>query len=206
MQYLQTVKENATKNLIVAAQNVHAADHGAYTGEISIPMLKEIGIDWVILGHSERRTYDNETSEKCNAKIKALLANDMIPVYCCGESLETFEAGKTASFVEEQIRKGFEGLTPEQAAKVVVAYEPIWAMGTGKNATKEIAEETIASIRAVLRDMFGKVAEEIRILYGGSVKPNNIAEYMSEPDIDGALVGGASLELASYQALIENLR
>ena len=203
---LQTVKENASKNLIVAAQNVHAADHGAYTGEISIPMLKEIGIDWVILGHSERRTYDNETSEKCNAKIKALLANDMIPVYCCGESLETFEAGKTASFVEEQIRKGFEGLTPEQAAKVVVAYEPIWAIGTGKNATKEIAEETIASIRAVLRDMFGKVAEEIRILYGGSVKPNNIAEYMSEPDIDGALVGGASLELASYQALIENLR
>ena len=203
---LQTVVENASKNLIIAAQNVHAADHGAYTGEISIPMLKEIGIGWVILGHSERRTYDNETSEKCNAKIKALLANNMIPVYCCGESLETFEAGKTNEFVEEQIRKGFADLTAEEAGRVVVAYEPIWAIGTGKNATKEIAEDTIRAIRAVLRDMFGKVAEDIRILYGGSVKPNNIAEYMSEPDIDGALVGGASLALDSYKALIDNLK
>jgi len=129
----------------------------------------------------------------------------MTPVYCCGETLETFEAGETKSFVKKQIEEGFAGLTAEEAKKVVVAYEPIWAIGTGKNATKEIAEDTIASIRSVLKALFGEAAEEIRILYGGSVKPNNIAEYMSEKDIDGALVGGASLALDSYRGLIENL-
>ena len=203
---LQTVVENADKKLIIAAQNVNEHDHGAYTGEISIPMLKEIGVNWVILGHSERRTYNGETSLACNAKIKALLAADMTPVYCCGETLETFEAGKTKSWVSTQIEEGFAGLSKEDAEKVVVAYEPIWAIGTGKNATKEIAEDTIASIRSVLKNMFGEEsAEKIRILYGGSVKPNNIAEYMSEKDIDGALVGGASLALDSYKGLIENL-
>jgi triosephosphate isomerase len=202
---LQTVVENADAKLIVAAQNVSQYDHGAYTGEISIPMLKEIGVKWVILGHSERRTYDAETSEKCNAKIKALLANEMTPVYCCGETLETFEAGETKPFVSEQIRTGLAGLSAQEAAKVVIAYEPIWAIGTGKNATKEIAEDTISAIRGVLADMFGATAEDMRILYGGSVKPNNIAEYMSEPDIDGALVGGASLALDSYKGLIDGL-
>jgi len=195
----------APESLIVAAQNVNEHPSGAYTGEISIPMLQEIGVKWCILGHSERREYNGETSEACNLKIKALLAADMIPVYCCGESLETFEAGKTKAFVEEQIRTGLKDLTPEQAAKVVIAYEPIWAIGTGKSATKEIAEDTIGFIRGVLRSLFGGAAEEIRILYGGSVKPNNIAEYMSEPDIDGALVGGASLTLESYRGLIEGL-
>lgn len=202
---LQTVVENAPKDLIIAAQNCNEHDHGAFTGEISIPMLKEIGINWVILGHSERRTYNGETSLACNAKIKALLASSMTPVYCCGETLETFEAGETKSFVKKQIEEGFAGLTAEEAKKVIVAYEPIWAIGTGKNATKEIAEDTIASIRGVLKSLFGEAAEEIRILYGGSVKPNNIAEYMSEKDIDGALVGGASLALDSYRGLIENL-
>lgn len=203
---LQTVVENADKKLIIAAQNVNEHDHGAFTGEISIPMLKEIGVNWVILGHSERRTYNGETSVACNAKIKALLSANMIPVYCCGESLETFEAGETKSWVAKQIEEGFAGLSKEDAEKVVVAYEPIWAIGTGKNATKEIAEDTIASIRSVLKKMFGEESgEKIRILYGGSVKPNNIAEYMSEKDIDGALVGGASLELDSYKGLIENL-
>ena len=202
---LQTVVEHAPKGLIISAQNVSQYDHGAYTGEISIPMLKEIGVSWVILGHSERRTYDGETSEKCNAKIKALLDNGMTPVYCCGESLETFEKGETKKWVAEQIRVGLEGLTPEQAGKVVIAYEPIWAIGTGKNATKEIAEDTNGFIRRTLREMFGFVADDIRILYGGSVKPNNIAEYMEEPDIDGALVGGASLALDSYQGLIAGL-
>ncbi len=203
---LQTVVENAPKDLIIAAQNVNEHDHGAYTGEISIPMLKEIGISWVILGHSERRTYNGETSLACNAKIKALLANSMTPVYCCGETLETFEQGQTKAFVAKQIEEGFAGLSKEEAEKVVVAYEPIWAIGTGKNATKEIAEDTIASIRSVLKGLFGEqTAEKIRILYGGSVKPNNIAEYMSEKDIDGALVGGASLALDSYRGLIENL-
>lgn len=202
---LETVKANADPKLIVSAQNCSEHDHGAYTGEISIPTLKEIGVSWVILGHSERREYNGETSVACNAKIKALLHADMVPVYCCGESLETFEKGETKAFVEEQIRVGLADLTKEEAARVVIAYEPIWAIGTGKSATKEIAEETIAYIRAILRDLFGEVADQVRILYGGSVKPNNIAEYMSEPDIDGALVGGASLALDSYQGLIEGL-
>ncbi|MBE6126411.1 MAG: triose-phosphate isomerase [Erysipelotrichaceae bacterium] len=199
------VIKHAPAELIVAAQNVNEHPSGAYTGEISIPMLQEIGVKWCILGHSERREYNGETSEACNLKIKALLAAGMTPVYCCGESLATFEEGKTKAFVEEQIRTGLKDLTPEEARKVVIAYEPIWAIGTGKSATKEIAEDTIGSIRAVLRSLFGGAAEDIRILYGGSVKPNNIAEYMSEPDIDGALVGGASLTLESYKGLIEGL-
>jgi triosephosphate isomerase len=202
---LQTVKENADPRLIVSAQNCNEHDHGAYTGEISIPMLQELGIDWVILGHSERREYNGETSEKCNEKIKALLAAKMHPVYCCGESEATFEKGETKKWVAEQIRVGLDGLTPEEAKEVVIAYEPIWAIGTGKSATKEIAEDTIGFIRRTLREMFGPVAADIRILYGGSVKPNNIAEYMSEEDIDGALVGGASLALDSYKGLIEGL-
>ena len=202
---LQTVKENADAKLIVAAQNCNEHDHGAFTGEISIPMLQELHIDWVILGHSERREYNGETSLACNAKLKALLAANMVPVYCCGESAETFDKGETKAFVGEQIRTGLAGLTAEEAGRVVIAYEPIWAIGTGKSATKEIAEDTTAFIRDVLREMFGEVAESIRILYGGSVKPNNIAEYMSEPDIDGALVGGASLALDSYQGLIDGL-
>ena len=199
------VIKHAPKELIVAAQNCNEHPSGAYTGEISIPMLQEIGVQWCILGHSERREYNGETSEACNLKIKALLAANMVPVYCCGESLATFEEGKTKAFVEEQIKTGLAGLTPEEAKKVVIAYEPIWAIGTGKSATKEIAEDTIGYIRGVLRGLFGEAAEEIRILYGGSVKPGNIAEYMSEPDIDGALVGGASLTLESYRGLIEGL-
>ncbi len=202
---LDAVKSNIDSKCIVAAQNVNEHDHGAYTGEISIPMLKEIGIDWVILGHSERRAYNGETSEACNLKIKALLANAMTPVYCCGESLETFEKGETNSFVSEQIKKGLADLSAEEAKKVVIAYEPIWAIGTGKSASKEIAEETILSIRNLLKEMFGDAANDIRILYGGSVKPENVASYMSEPDIDGALVGGASLDPKSYRGLIEGM-
>lgn len=202
---LDVVKANADPRLIVSAQNVNEHDHGAYTGEISIPMLQAIGVSWVILGHSERREYNAETSAACNAKIKALLAANMVPVYCCGESLTTFEEGNTKSFVEEQIRTGLASLTADEAKNIVIAYEPIWAIGTGKSATKEIAEDTIAYVRGILRDMFGDVAESMRILYGGSVKPNNIAEYMSMPDIDGALVGGASLALDSYKGLIEGL-
>ena len=203
---LATVKENINPKCIVAAQNCNEHEKGAYTGEISIPMLKEIGIDWVILGHSERREYNGETSSKCNEKIKALLAAGMTPVYCCGESEATYEAGKTKDFVRKQIEEGFAGLSQEEAAKVVVAYEPIWAIGTGKSASKEIAEDTIGYIRLVLEGLFGgAIAEGIRILYGGSVKPENVAAYMSMPDIDGALVGGASLEPASYRGLIEGM-
>lgn len=202
---LATVKKYAAKKMIVAAQNVHFEDHGAFTGEVSIPMLKEFKIDWVILGHSERRTYDNETSEKCNQKMKALLANDMIPVYCCGETLAQFEAGETKAVVADQIKKGFEGISEEDAKKCVVAYEPIWSIGTGKNASTEIAQDVCKYIRKVLKSVVGKAASKIRILYGGSVKPENVKAYLSCPDVDGALVGGASLKIDSYESLLNNI-
>ena len=201
---LAAVKE-INPNMIVAAQNCHFKENGAYTGEISIPMLKELGIDWVIIGHSERRTYDNETSEKCNLKIKELLKNNMIPVYCVGETLEQFENGKTDEVVVGQIREGLKDLTPEEVKKVVIAYEPVWSIGTGKNASKEIAENVCALIRSIIHSDFGEVSEEVRILYGGSVKPVNVKEYMSMKDIDGALVGGASLKVDSYKELVENM-
>jgi triosephosphate isomerase len=202
---LDAVKKNISPKCIVAAQNCNENDHGAFTGEVSIPMLKALGIDWCIIGHSERRAYNGETSEACNRKIKALLASGMTPVYCCGESLETNEKGETKKFVAEQIRVGLKDLTPEQASKVIIAYEPIWAIGTGKSASKETAEDTIGFIRRTLRDTFGHVAVDMRILYGGSVKPANVAEYMSAEDIDGALVGGASLDPVSFQGLIEGM-
>ena len=202
---LATVRKFAAKKMIVAAQNVHFEDHGAFTGEVSIPMLKEFKIDWVILGHSERRTYDGETSEKCNKKLKALLANDMVPVYCCGETLEQFDAGETKAVVADQIKKGFEGISEEDAKKVVVAYEPIWSIGTGKNASTEIAQDVCKYIRKVLKGVVGKAASKIRILYGGSVKPENVKAYLSCPDVDGALVGGASLKIDSYEGLLNNI-
>ena len=202
---LATVRKFAAKKMIVAAQNVHFEDHGAFTGEVSIPMLKEFKIDWVILGHSERRTYDGETSEKCNKKMKALLANDMVPVYCCGETLEQFDSGETKAVVADQIKKGFEGISEEDAKKVVVAYEPIWSIGTGKNASTEIAQDVCKYIRKVLKGVVGKAASKIRILYGGSVKPENVKAYLSCPDVDGALVGGASLKIDSYEGLLNNI-
>ena len=191
--------------MIGAAQNCHYKESGAYTGEVSIPMLKEMKINWVILGHSERRAYDNETSEKCNLKIKALLANGMTPLYCVGETLDEFEAGRTKEVVGEQVRKGLEGLSEEDGKKLVIAYEPVWSIGTGKNASTEIAQDVCGYIRELLRELFGKVAEEIRVLYGGSVKPENIKAYLSCPDIDGGLVGGASLKKESYEGLLTNI-
>mgnify|MGYP001775319238 FL=1 len=203
---LVPVKKILKKSLIVGAENCHYLEKGAYTGEISIPMLKDIGIDWCIIGHSERRTYDNETSEKCNKKILALLANGITPVYCCGESLETFEANKTKEFVEEQIVTGFKDVSYDDAAKVVIAYEPIWAIGTGKNASKEIAEDICCFIRNVIAKLYDrKVANKVRILYGGSVKPATVKEYLTQKDIDGALVGGASLDVNSYKELLTSL-
>ena len=202
---LATVKENASKDMIVSAQNVHFNDHGAFTGEISIPMLKEFGINWSLIGHSERRTYDNETNEKCNAKIKALIANEMIACYCVGETLNQFEAGQTKEVVGEQVRVGLKDLTAEQVKDLVVAYEPVWSIGTGKNASTEIAQDICKFIRDELRNLFGDVADDIRILYGGSVKPENIKAYLSCPDVDGALVGGASLKIDSYELLLNNI-
>ena len=203
---LAPVKKILKNSLIVGAENCHELDHGAYTGEVSIPMLLDLGITWCIIGHSERRTYYNETSEACNKKILALLKNNMVPVYCCGESLETYEEGKTKEFVKEQIIKGFKDVSKEDAAKVVIAYEPIWSIGTGKNASKEIAEDVCKFIRKIIKDLYDtKTGNKVRILYGGSVKPNNIKEYLYCDNIDGALVGGASLDVNSYKELLTNL-
>lgn len=202
---LKTVKDFANKDMIVAAQNVHYMDHGAYTGEVSIPMLLELDINWVIIGHSERRTYDNETNEKCNLKIKELVKNNMVPVYCVGETLVQFEEGKTKEVVSNQVKEGLKGLTKEEVKNLVVAYEPVWSIGTGKNASKEIAEDICGFIRSILKEMFDEVSEDIRVLYGGSVKPENVRSYLSMPNVDGALVGGASLKVDSFQALLDNI-
>ena len=201
---LDVVKNNVS-GMIVAAQNCHFEDSGAYTGEVSIPMLKDLGISWCLIGHSERRTYDNETNEKCNKKIVKLVRNDMVPVYCCGETLSQFEAGETKNVVESQIREGLANLCEKCISKVVVAYEPVWSIGTGKNASKEIAEDICKFIRDILRDMYGNAADEVLILYGGSVKPDNIQAYLSQENVDGALVGGASLKVESYEAMLHNL-
>lgn len=201
---LSAVKE-ANPDLLVAAQNVSQFPKGAYTGEISIPMLQELGIDWVLIGHSERRSYYGETNEACNAKIHALIENNITPLYCVGETLSEFDAGLTKEVVKRQIEVGLAGLTASDVNNLVVAYEPVWSIGTGKNASKEIAEDVCHYIRGLLFDLFGDVANKIRILYGGSVKPNNIKEYLSAEDIDGALVGGASLDVASYEELVRNI-
>ncbi len=191
-------------DLIVAAQNCHFEDHGAFTGEISIPMLLDLGVKWVIIGHSERRTYFAETNETCNKKIKALFANDMTPIYCVGETLEQFESGKTKDIIKEQIRVGLDGLDKDKVANMVIAYEPVWSIGTGKNASKEIAEDICGYIRQLVKDVYGDASETVRILYGGGVKPENVHDYLSEKDVDGALVGGASLKADSFRKLIEN--
>ena len=199
---LNTVLEN-TEGMIVAAQNCHFEDSGAYTGEVSIPMLKDLGVTWCIIGHSERRTYDNETNEKCNKKIVKLIHNDMVPVYCCGETLAQFENGETKKVVEEQIRVGLANLCEKCISKVVVAYEPVWSIGTGKNASKEIAQDICGYIRSVVKELYSaEVADKVIIQYGGSVKPENSYDYLTCPDIDGVLVGGASLKPESFEALV----
>lgn len=201
---LAVVKENA-KDMIVAAQNCHYETNGAFTGEVSIPMLKELGIDHVILGHSERRTYDNETSLKCNKKIHALLENDMVPVYCVGETLEEFEKGLTKSVVSEQIKVGLADLCPKCARKIIIAYEPVWSIGTGKNASTEIAEDVCKFIRNLVKEMYPGADEDVLILYGGSVKPENVKGYLNQDNVDGALVGGASLKIDSFTNMVKNL-
>ncbi len=202
---LDEVVRTAPKGMLVAAQNCHYEPHGAFTGEISIEMLQELGVNWCIIGHSERRTYFNETDEACNLKIKALIAHHMVPLYCVGETLEQFEAGITKEVVRRQVVDGLKDLTAEDVKTLVIAYEPVWSIGTGKNASTEIAQDVCSYIRGILRELFGAVAEDIRVLYGGSVKPENIRDYLTLPDVDGALVGGASLKIDSYQALLDNI-
>ena len=189
-------------NIKLGAQNMHWEESGAFTGEISPVMVKEL-CQYIIIGHSERRQYFGETDEWVNKKTKAAFAHGIIPIICIGETLEEREAGQTERVCERQALAALDGLTEEQLAVAVIAYEPIWAIGTGRNATSQDANETVGYIRKVVRDEFGPVAEQMRILYGGSVKPANITEYMGQPEIDGALVGGASLDAASFTAIVK---
>lgn len=190
-------------NVKIGAQNMHFEESGAFTGEVAPGMLEAMGVEYVILGHSERRQYFNETDEALNKKVKAAFAHNLIPVLCCGETLEQREAGVTDDFIAMQIKTDLAGLDKELAEKVIIAYEPIWAIGTGKTATKEQANETIAAIRKVVAGMFGQeVADKIRIQYGGSVKPSTIKDQMAMSDIDGALVGGASLVADDFSKIV----
>ncbi|MAE95162.1 MAG: triose-phosphate isomerase [Deltaproteobacteria bacterium] len=191
----------AGSNVALAAQNVNPEAKGAFTGEISPDMLVDVGCGYGIVGHSERRTLYGETDEFVAAKAAALFARDIVPIVCVGESLEQREAGQTLSFVGGQIAGSLARIPSERAAEVVVAYEPIWAIGTGKTATPEMAQEVHAAIRGRLGELFGADGEAIRIQYGGSVKPENVVELMAQADIDGALVGGASLEPESFAAI-----
>ena len=179
----------------VGAENMHFEDNGAFTGEVSAPMLKEMGVGYVVLGHSERRQYFGETDEMVNKKVKKALEAGIVPIMCCGETLEQREAGITIEWVRIQIKCGLASISAEDVQKVVVAYEPIWAIGTGKTATSEQAQEVCHAIREVLTELYGKaVADEVRIQYGGSVNAKNAAELFAMEDIDGGLVGGASLK------------
>lgn len=190
----------------IAGQNCHWESSGAYTGEISVEMLKDAGCDYVIIGHSERRQYFSETDEMINKKAKAILAGGLLPIICCGETLEQRESGVTDQHIASQIRAALAGLSNEEVAKSVIAYEPIWAIGTGKTATNEIAEDVCGYIRGVVAELYGQdVAEKVRIQYGGSVKPATLKALLEQPNIDGALVGGASLQVESYVAMIEAL-
>lgn len=188
----------------VGAQNVHFADEGAYTGEISTKMLEEIGVDYCIIGHSERRQYFAETDETVNLKLKKLLEGPIIPIMCCGESLEQRDSGVLFDLVKGQLEGGHAGIDASDMKKIVIAYEPIWAIGTGRTATPEQAEEMCAFIRKTLIEMFGEeAADEVIIQYGGSVKPANATEIMNQDEIDGALVGGASLKAADFMQIID---
>lgn len=192
------------KNMQVGAQNVHWEAKGAFTGEISAAMLSEIGVKYVIIGHSERRQYFGETDEDVNKRAKAALAAGITPIICVGESLETREKGTHLRYVAKQVRLAIEGLRPEQVAKCVIAYEPIWAIGTGKTATEAEAEEVCAHIRKTVARLVSKrAADRIRIQYGGSVKPETIKGFMMQPDIDGALVGGAALKAADFAKIVK---
>ena len=192
------------KHLIIGAENCNELDSGAYTGEVSVPMLKEIGITYCIIGHSERRTYYNETNEHCALKAKRLFADNIIPILCIGETEAEYDAGKTSEVIKNQLKGSLAGLTSDEVSRMVIAYEPIWAIGTGKSATKEIAEDCCKLVRTTVKELYDEnTAEAVRIQYGGSVKPNNIKEYMACPDIDGALIGGASLKVDSFKEIID---
>lgn len=190
-------------NIKIGAQNMHWEESGAYTGEVSGEMLKCIGVEYVIIGHSERRQYFNETDETVNKKVKAALRNNLKPIVCVGETLEQREAGKTEEVITSQTKLALEGLTEEQVQNTIIAYEPIWAIGTGKTATAEDANNSIKDIRNEIRKNYGQnIAENVIIQYGGSVKASNAKELFSTSDIDGGLVGGASLKVEEFANIV----
>ena len=202
---LATVK-TINPEIIVCAQNVYFENQGAFTGEISVPMLKEIGVNWTLIGHSERRSYFGETNLMCNKKMIKAITDGMTVVYCIGESSDDYDHGRTKAVIRDQLLIGLAGLANEHLKHVVLAYEPVWSIGTGKNATKEHAQDIASYIRERIEEMFDiATAESIQILYGGSVKPNNIKDYLSQADVDGALVGGASLKVESFEELLTNM-
>jgi len=188
--------------LIVAAQNAHWETQGAFTGEISIPMLEDIGCGMVIIGHSERRQYFGETDETVHKRIRAVLESTLQAIVCIGETLEERESGRHHSKVAQQLAGALDGLTPPSLLRIILAYEPVWAIGTGRTASPEAAQAMHGYIRNWLVEKFGESAREIRILYGGSVKPENVDALMQQPDIDGALVGGACLEASSFLRIV----
>ncbi len=191
-------------NIHLGAQNVHWAAKGAFTGEISADMLKNIGVEYAIIGHSERRQYFGETDETVNMRVKAALENELIPIVCVGETLEQREAGITDSFLAGQVRALYNGITADKAETIIIAYEPIWAIGTGKTATDEEANRTIGAIRSVVAELYGAAfAEQTRILYGGSMNAKNAAGLKSMPEIDGGLIGGASLKAEDFAKVIK---
>jgi triosephosphate isomerase len=203
---LESVSEAVTEtNIALGAQNLYWADSGAFTGEISAPMLKDFGVQYVIVGHSERRQYFGETNETVNKRIRAALAHGLIPIVCVGENLAEREANKTFDVIQHHCEGSLKGLSVEEMGKIVLAYEPVWAIGTGKTATPEQAQEVHAFIRQLLVKLFGaEVASSVRIQYGGSVTPENIVSLIAKPDIDGALVGGASLKAPLFAAIIKS--
>lgn len=191
-------------NIHLGAQNIHWAKSGAFTGEISADMLKKFGVEYAIVGHSERRQYFGETDATVNMRAKAALENGITPIICVGESLEQRERGETDEFVASQVRGALEGISADDASRVVIAYEPIWAIGTGRTATAEMAEETITVIRKTLRSIFGNdAAETVRIQYGGSMNPQNAASLMAMENIDGGLIGGASLKAEDFSKVVK---
>lgn len=198
------VEATSGSELKVGAQTMHYETNGAFTGEVSPVMLEEIGVSYVIIGHSERRDMFNETDETVNKKVQAAFSHHLTPIVCVGETLDEREQGHMQDIVSDQVTKALQGLAPEQIAETVIAYEPIWAIGTGKSATAEDANEVCALIRETVAHVADKsTAEAVRIQYGGSVKPENIGNFMAQPDIDGALVGGASLDPESFLKLAE---
>ncbi len=201
---VQTVLDADKIPILLGAQHCHFEDKGAFTGEVAPNMLAKLNVDLVIAGHSERRQVFGETDEEVNAKVKAILAAEMTPILCCGETLEEREAGTAGERVTAQVTAGLKGVKAEQVAAMVIAYEPIWAIGTGKTATPEDAQEMCATVRGVVADLYTKAtAESVRIQYGGSVKPGNAPDLMAQPDIDGALVGGASLDAVDFARIVQ---